>query len=253
MTAVTSLSCPNCGAPLKAAAYAHTLKCPFCGTEHVINDRDGDFTFVPDGAACPVCGKSDRVASVTQILAHPSSGERATGLPKRLALLPPQYFPAVEPEKGSEMGSVKMPGDDLFWSSIGSLVIFFGFWYLVIRFNDMRGGSFCGPASMLFCLYGFGGWTWWFSIYFLNSERISRQAEVNRQRQLAREYPENLKRYQWELAQNKKIEYAYQDAREVWARLYYCGRDDCLYFPGEEMHAKPEQMVELLKQVIKKD
>ena len=65
------------------------------------------------------------------------------------------------------------------------------------------------------------------------------------QRMRAAEFEQMAQR---EIAQRQQIQNSWKNALERWNKMYYCGRDDCVFIPGEKTSAPLAKMKEYLKQ-----
>ena len=68
------------------------------------------------------------------------------------------------------------------------------------------------------------------------------QAGKNKRLQFA----EYQRLVQGEIAEHQRIQGDWKKAMERWDRLYYCGRDDCVFIPGENSSASISKMKEYL-------
>lgn len=63
-----TLSCPACGGKLEISPNTLTLKCQYCGTEHMVHREYGS-VMLEAFARCPVCNRNDRSEKLTGIQA----------------------------------------------------------------------------------------------------------------------------------------------------------------------------------------
>ena len=117
MTDFLTLTCPNCGAQLQRKADAASVRCAYCGTEHLIKQNGkllrettpADEIFatqaVSDNAPtaseylspdCPLCHRNDRVQIVSGI-AGMWSGELNSPLARKLTLAQPELDDLKKP------------------------------------------------------------------------------------------------------------------------------------------------------------
>ena len=57
MSKINTLNCKNCGGPLNVYSYGRFAKCPYCGTQNLLEKKnaswvEGEYTYT---RVCPVC------------------------------------------------------------------------------------------------------------------------------------------------------------------------------------------------------
>ena len=59
MTDFITLACPSCGAALSVSTSVNSLKCVYCGNEHLVRKRGGEISLEQANVwSCPQCGTS---------------------------------------------------------------------------------------------------------------------------------------------------------------------------------------------------
>ncbi len=173
---------------------------------------------------CPLCKQNDRVEKVSAIymeslssarqLKKAGAGEEA---PRRLTHLSPQEArnlgSRLNPPAAPNRVQVRPVHPDLVVAAFTAILPFF-----VIGIASSQRRLLLPILVFLILVYG---------LYFVTRARIlerfarqqaGRQAEANR----------------------------YKKAIEAWMRLYYCARDEALFFPGSQMTAPVEEAGSLL-------
>ena len=206
-----SLICPSCGGKLSVAKYADRLTCEHCGNEHIIR-RENNGIFLEAHARCPNCGRNDKSKKVSAI----SKSESQSTLGKLLA--PPIQATVKPPAK------YLRPSDWSDVSFIGAGLFFIGVFFV----KSFSSGVIVFIISA--CLFMAG-------LYFKSSSaKLLKTKDAEYKQQLA-DYMQRLDRQKSET----------EKAMKLWNMLYYCERDDCIFFLGENS-AYP---VSNISQVIK--
>ena len=206
-----SLVCPSCGGKLTVAKHANSLVCEHCGNEHIIR-RENNGIFLEAHARCPNCGRNDKSKKVSAI----SKSESLSTLGKLLA--PPIEATIKHPYKYPE------PSD---WSDvtfIGAGLFLVGLFFV----NSFSSGVVVFFISACLIMAG---------LYF-------KSASANLRKVRNAEYKQQLAEYKQRLDRQKNVT---AKVMKHWNMLYYCERDDCIFFLGENS-AYP---VSNISQVIK--
>jgi hypothetical protein len=66
------------------------------------------------------------------------------------------------------------------------------------------------------------------------------KASIEKKRALAEEKVEEVRN------ENERILAEWQEATQRWDKLYYCGRDDCVFLPGTNTYAPVSNMMEYI-------
>lgn len=217
MSDFITLSCPNCGGKLEVSQNTLSLVCQHCGSEHLVR-REAGSILLEEYARCPVCNRNDRCEKITKF---------SRDLPK------PQY---EVPSRGWYLVPlfVWIPfwGQIPLWVSpirrkkgILTLLVFIGYLAFFGVGNLLWGGGVEETTSIV--IGGLAAIIVFFvflSIYF--GELGSTIADK-----------ENMFSTQMK---------EYENAKEVWGKLYYCHRDDCVYEPLSKKNASLEKLPVLL-------
>jgi len=275
MTDLISLVCPSCGGKLEVSPNATSLKCQYCGSEHVVKHAAGG-VMLEAFARCPRCGRNDRSEKVTAVIASqtqefsgseqktevfvnaqgqqqttvrdvPFTRKQVSLLGQKLALpAEPEYpplpsQPAME-NIGAGMGALfilasvaGVLGAICWLGSTASLVL--EAWRRgSIPQDDLMG--ILSSAAM-----GLG-------LLLLCAALIA--AGVFMIIRSRRKGKEKLAAYQESVAAAEKerqtIRQAWERAVRNWNDLYYCARDDCVFIPGRTISAPLSQLKEYLYQ-----
>ena len=230
-----SAVCPNCGGKLHVDANANTFTCQYCGTEHVIlRDSSGGVT-LEAYARCPVCMRNDQAEKVSAILRKQVSQTQGTetrqqvykdrrGRTHRETVQVPiettqassfarQLAPPVAPKPYvGNRGLTGLLVMAVFLLLVGACCS------LSAHQNDSN-----GPLSIIAIVIAlvFGGL--WFVLW--------REYRAKR----------NESRVSFE-----KAGLEWKKATTRWEKLYYCGRDDVVFIPGERTSAPTGKMMEYI-------
>jgi hypothetical protein len=253
--------CPMCGGKLQVDPSADTLICQFCNTEHIIRRTVSGTINLEAFARCPLCKRNDQVEKVSAILnkqtsqsdgytpqqevysdsdghAHsrtvnvPTHTTHKTDLARRLD--PPQE--PDEPKGGCVwiifVIAIILSVPVFVCTFMGIAGISFGFSPLfgkesLAQILVFIPPLFCASIAALFILI----------IMFLVWKYSKKKDEAR--------------------VIQEKIIFAqkYRDWQQAYSRyvnLYYCGRDDIVFIPGEKTSANVVHMMEYLYTIPRK-
>jgi flagellar basal body-associated protein FliL/predicted RNA-binding Zn-ribbon protein involved in translation (DUF1610 family) len=227
-TALIPAVCPNCGGKLQVDTSADTVICQYCGTEHLIRrDMTGSVT-LEAFARCPLCKRNDRSEKVSAILKNQtgqsesvvsqqrvytdSKGHTKTqtvNVPVKTVQTSDIARRLAPPPPPPTVQSKSGKKNSLLVLSI--IVMFIGI-VLLFKSNFVWG--------IIFALIAVGGFFLW------HSSRRKAQEKARQQQSST-----NNAYQQW------------QQAISRWEKLYYCGRDDIIFIPGEITSAAVSDML----------
>jgi predicted RNA-binding Zn-ribbon protein involved in translation (DUF1610 family) len=277
MADLIKLACPTCGGKLKVSKNAVSLKCQFCGNEHLVKHDVGGVVMLEAFARCPVCGRNDKSEKVSAVIAsqsHEISGveqksevfttpqgqqqtivrdvpftrKQVSVLGQRLAApLPPDpsRFPAFPPAPGS--GGRGWGAAAILIGILGLLLacglVIAAISSLVESLGSYAYSGALDSAIVGVALAGGGGFVGLFGLGFV-SLGIMLTARARRSNSGAvQRYQEQVEAVKQEHA---RIQAGYERAVRRWRDLYYCARDDCVFVPGEGSSAPLAKMNEYL-------
>jgi predicted RNA-binding Zn-ribbon protein involved in translation (DUF1610 family) len=279
MPDLISLICPSCGGRLQVSPKATSLTCQHCGNEHLVKHEAGGVT-LEAYARCPECGRNDKSEKVTAVIG--SQSQEISGMEqknevivdgqgkqqvvthtvpftrKQISVLGQRLAPPEEPqfetglqsqgfipsEGGSSSGGILAiicGAVLLIVSVVIGLVVLVGIYNLFTspgnQIQDIAMMAIIGLVSGLISfLVGTAAIA--FGIYLvIRSSRKKRTQLADYQRKVEDEF-----------AERQHIQSAWKTAIERWNLLYYCGRDDCVFIPGEHTSAPTSKMKEYLYQ-----
>ena len=235
--------CPSCGGKLQVDPSVDITTCQYCGTESIIRrDMTGSVT-LEAYARCPLCKRNDRSEKVSAILHNQTSQSQGViaqqqvytdsqGLSHTQTVnvpvqtvqtsdlarhLAPPPRPAAQPK--GEVKTLLLPA--LLAAIILAVIGACGFIFSVAGiFNSnsssstssaIGGAVFCGLLPLLVAAVLFVLW------FFLRKNNKEKEVQ--------------------ELASINNADQLWQDAMSRWEKLYYCGRDDIIFIPGEKTSA----------------
>jgi hypothetical protein len=236
--------CPNCGGKLQVDPGADTLICQYCNTEHIIRRTVDGAVNLEAFARCPLCRRNDQVEKISAILKkqtsqsdgyvpqqeiYTDSDGHAHSRTVNVRVQTTHKTDLAQGLNPPELARPKEPSSRPTWMILGCAIILFisigcSLVYaiagmLTILFNQSSSppnysylfASACATAAMLIPV----------GLFFLwKSSKKKDEARVNQE----------LSAYQQ----------AYQQWQQAMARyenLYYCGRDDVVFIPGEKTSA----------------
>ena len=270
MADLISLVCPTCGGKLKVSKNATSLTCQFCGNEHMVKHEAGGSVMLEAYARCPVCGRNDKAEKVSAVIASQSheisgteqkteeitnaQGQRQTVvrdvpftrkqvsiLGQRLtAPLPPDpsRFPPLPaaPKPRSRGGGIIS-----ILAGVLGLLMSIGFVILSIAtFLGSFDASFISSNmtvnGVVFIVLGIASFVLGAGLVALGIFLIVRANKPDPALARYQEQVEAVKR------EHARIHGEYDHALGRWKQLYYCGRDDCVFIPGENSSAQVSEM-----------
>ena len=277
MVDLISLLCPSCGGKLQVSPKASTMTCQHCGNEHLVKHEAGAIT-LEAYARCPQCGRNDKSEKVTAVIA--SQSQEISGLEqknevvvdpqgrqqmisrsvpftrKQISLLGQQLAPPEQPIIEPGLHSWGFQPIRTATSTWGILVILGGvalviislaigllmLWGIIMLFNSEMN---LNQDTVVYGLLGlFGG-----IISFLGGIGsivlgifLVRRSAKKKRLQLE----EYQRQVQEELDRSERIQSVWKSAMNRWNQLYYCGRDDCVFIPGENSSAPLSNIKEYL-------
>lgn len=278
------LQCPGCGGHMQVGANALSLKCEFCGAEHMIR-REAGGVVLESYARCPICNRNDKVEKVTAILRSQTHNSQGTRIETRTTIvkvgdvsMPIQQQVAV-PTQVSQMSELAkhlappeepapLPPPRLLNTNVdprtsrGALIAAIimgaaGFFSLIITIitlfsltgspeeDTVLGASVvCGCPTLL--LIGASLLLFLLAVPRQNRRNAEKRAAAEAQsHELAIKNGELQAQYTVENARHKQ---QWQNAMQCWNQLYYCSRDDCVFLPGKNSSAPVTEMIEYVYQ-----
>ena len=242
------MQCPSCGGKLAVAGNALSLKCEHCGTEHMIRREAGGIV-LESYARCPVCNRNDRAEKVTAILSsqtHTSQGVTYQNRPlvvkdegrlncNRQVAVPIRTSRSSIGQASGLSAEPVNPLAETTWRRVASLASsLVGVGILGIPLSGCCVSVFTNRQSL------------WLAIPMLmrvlKCHRVS--GGNSSVRLCSSPLPPNGKSQscrQDRLEINKQLD-SWNEMMKRWNRLYYCGRDDCVFVPGTNTYAPAAQM-----------
>lgn len=267
MSDFITMQCPSCGGNLTIGNNALSLKCEHCGAEHMIR-REAGGIILESYARCPVCNRNDKAEKITAILRsqmHNSQGityqTRTTMVHMGNAMVPVTQQVAIPiqtsqmSELAKHLASPSKPQPNMnivvrngpshfalisaILTAILGIILLLG--TLVVAIGSMSSSTDALVFTLLICcpisLTPLGVSALLF-IFAVPRERKNNQEKeaiyANKRHEFQLQADEQLKR--WNLAMDR------------WNKLYYCGRDDCVFLPGTNTSAPISNMLEYLYQ-----
>lgn len=223
-----TLACPTCGGKLNFSPNTTSLICQNCGNEHLVRHNAANITLELH-ACCPECKLNDMSQKVSAAYLSLSS-------PKQLA-------PPIKP-KPKSIGAawffapILVPGFafTIFLSPINKkskLVIGSIAAFIII-------GAYITEDLHLQHVDSLGlGYGVLYNLLLIPSVFIMLTV-------LIVYYVELYREYQRRVAEFQKQTPIWEKAMREWNVLYYCSRDDCVFFPQTNIHVSVNKIDELL-------
>ncbi len=259
MPDLITLQCPNCGGSLQVSENVTSLRCDHCGVEHLVRYEQEDI-ILESYARCPICNRNDRSEKVSAILrtqkhniegisyqtqttfvkvgdnyrprtekvAVPTSSTQVSELARHL--VPPQKpAPPTLTQPSSTNLTLVTIAVIIFLGIAACLLMAAAVPFLGLIEGEMESltpviftsACFALPA---FVMVAIGIWLWRVQI-----PRLRQESEY-----LNTQYVENARDAQEKFAEETR---KWESATQRWGELYYCGRDDCVFIPGEKTSA----------------
>ena len=244
--------CWKCGADVQKVITTAPVQQPPTRSEEIARTPESVMS-EQSLPRCPRCTQGDRIAKVTDIITrgtHQLSGETQEWVSEKdsghwttvpfsgtqMSELARKLVPPIKPQYSAGRFWYIMPWLALYpfltWFAPISkskkkllallLLAYFITWGISSIFTQSRGEG-TATTGVLIAAIGFGGA--FFVVYYIGLR------ENNARRRAEFEATEIV---------------AWQKAMERWNRLYYCGRDDCVFDPITSEFTQPDQLKEML-------
>lgn len=245
MAQLTELKCPNCGAKLERVGDADQAMCPHCGAQLLIERKAVAVTPEAEALGCPLCRKVDRVQKVSAIYTSGVSTGRFSGW--SLDSDADAGIVALSGRTQTEISKLLSPPKEPSYTDSDGVCLFLFFLLfgvpvlgglmlggfglamiyaaaLVVGYVDPQVGPagvlLLAIASLLMGCLGLAG-------VALFTRLMSKRGQHHRRRVA-------VMKASWEQAMHR------------WGGLYYCGRDDGVFIPGETDLIPTTEMREFL-------
>jgi predicted RNA-binding Zn-ribbon protein involved in translation (DUF1610 family) len=269
-----TMECPSCGGNLTIGANAQSLKCEHCGAEHLIR-RDASGITLESYARCPLCNRNDKAEKVTAILrsqTHNTQGvtyqtqTTQVKIGNAYAPVTRQVAVPVQTSQTSELAKYLTPPSQptpnrnfsvndgtssivtvsaIVFLIIGGFLLLCPLCLIVGVVSDLAQAQSNTLGSQVFGVLLFGvvalvpiGLS-----FFLFLKAVPRERQKNQEKKAVAA----ARRQELRLKADEEVN-RWKRAMERWNRLYYCGRDDCIFLPGNDTYAPITQMKEYLYQ-----
>jgi predicted RNA-binding Zn-ribbon protein involved in translation (DUF1610 family) len=272
MSDFISMQCPSCGGKLSVGSNAISLKCEHCGAEHMIRREAGNI-ILESYARCPVCNRNDKVEKVSAILrsqTQKSQGityqQQTTAVRAGNAFIPvtrqvavpthssqvselaKHLFPPPQPNPVALNASQTFPDGTshpalisaIVTGALGAISLLCSCITLISMLS-----SYTTTDTMVITILILGVITILpiAASILLFVLALPRENKKNiEKRAVAEEKRRELQARAGEQVQHWKL------AMDRWNRLYYCGRDDCVFLPGMTTYAPVTEMTKYLYQ-----
>lgn len=257
MSDFTTMQCPNCGGQLTFSTNALSMRCQHCGTEHMVRQDSGGIV-LESYARCPMCNRNDRAEKVSAILRSQTHNVHTTTIQTKTTMvkLGNNYIPVEQKvevpthsSQTSDLAALLAPPQNptgqhqqvtskqsnvaLIFAILTGLI---GCCILTATVPAIFEGDAASIGAALMCGVIPAGIS---ALLFFVA--LPKETAKNKKNKLQTEEKRT------NLIQNhqKEVE-RWEMATERWRSLYYCGRDDCVFIPGEKGHAPAHHMIEFL-------
>lgn len=236
MSDFITMSCPSCGGKLSILPNALTLVCQHCGSEHIIRKEAGT-VLLESFARCPQCSRNDKVQKVSAILASQTSTVQGIAyFHIESSTLASRLSPPPEPANNLPAQPVLAHKEvDITYNVVASSIIgLFGLGVLMVM---TWGGEFnCFMGIMGISLVAIAAYTARNTIL-----------EPLLKKQKTEEYNQAMSNWK-KLVQNREAAIrVWSTDVQIWNKLYYCSRDDCIFILGESKFAPSSHMMEYIQ------
>ena len=253
-----TISCPSCGGQLRRGANTTTYTCDYCGQQHRLRVED-----IEEFGRCPICHRNDKVEKVRAI--YNKGGNLASLLaPPNDPISAFTYSPPTKPANLNKPVIEPLKGKITKFSSkfflLGGLTLSTILFFIMINFRKDNNSVEKG-FSILVILFAIFILLYIVFLFIGEAEDKKLNAEHKHVLLSAWEKQNQEIESKWS-ADTEKYDAAYQQKFSQLAKkhqsimqrydtLYYCHRDDCVFFPGESGNAPSAKIEEFLNQESK--
>ena len=233
MSDLVDLTCPSCGDTLQLPTGGLRTVCRSCGREFAARPQANGAPLVSH-ACCPICGQNDRAEKLAAIVTRETqqvqgatmqqrrwrdqrgrwhvATEQVPFITSQASALAQRLAPPVEPPAATTQKTSKWVFAWIIAIMLGSIGLCAG-----IDNEEVGMALTCGVLPAL------GGIL---ALVLGGRQRKARLAAEQAQIEFARE--------RW------------RQARARWDQAYYCGRDDCVFIPGEAEGVPSHDLAQLI-------
>jgi hypothetical protein len=228
---IVSLVCPKCGGSMEVDEFSSHTRCTYCNTEHIVRKEGQGAIQLEYHARCPVCRRNDMVQAITVIQRENTAISEAFAPPER----PVEANVPRELEKSEVVGGEQRNTNIVF---IIIALLWLGAMCNIPKYEH--------STLSIFAILGALGLITWAYIrwhkYYTNKIN-SKYEHIANSRERDRE--ETVK-------ENKRLITKWKSRMNIWKRLYYCRRDDCVFLPGEDACCSPEDIERYIDEIMTK-
>ncbi len=225
-----SLSCPSCGGPLQVGKDVATFVCPYCGQKHMVREATGAALIEAHGR-CPVCQRNDRTRKLSAIMATGGTNSQYFAPPPR----PNPPTPQPPPPRPIEPVGLKDQSGWLIYGGAALALIMF----IALVSNTDRGST----ALLIILLLGSIGAVV-LGISQKNKNKLTHAQLQNEYQEKTRRWNESVNQAKYDSEETqRRWDARWLQAMDVWKKLYYCERDDCVFLPGGKTSAPLSNIV----------
>ena len=216
--------CPNCGGKLHVDPSLDSLTCQFCKTEHIIRRNASGTISLETFARCPLCKRNDQVEKISAILNKQTSQSSGYVPQQRVytdgdgrvqsRTINVQVQTKHETTLAQRLAppeKPKAPGEVQTWPVLLLAIP-------AIFYAQSTRGFLTMLVALLFTAGLFAIW--------IVLQKANKKTHI-----------ENMMAHERELGRWKQ-------AVSRWQSLYYCGRDDVVFVPGEKTCANMEDLMQ---------
>lgn len=217
MSKTLPISCANCGGQVVFPAGVTRSKCPYCGTDQILTGETARQVQQEGAPVCPVCKQNDRLEKVSAIV-----GKDSAAHPSKLAQwLRLSELSHPEPETLAEKSASPQKNTlrALNFFLIGFFALCAGFMTLILRDFGADVGAWQVLGKLLAAFLA--------ALVLVNL--LFKKDSGNKKESASRLNPGLAEKQCSDLRRQQRI--------EIWNKLYYCHRDDCVCLPGQGLFA----------------
>lgn len=271
MNRIDTLECPSCGGKLLVGIMAKNSSCAYCANKYLIQ-REPNGIILKPFMRCPVCNRNDTTINVSVYVRSQLHNNKSTisrthanmrkigneiepannkivlhSQPTQISELVNKLMPPAKPQLTSDINKRKGTSKKVLVSTIlcgllGILSASFYGYIITIIFEEFpnKQATLVYIRVVIYALISF--------IPLLSSILLFILA-LPRERVRNKEILDRAGNYHRELlTQFEDQTIRWNTAMEKWNKLYYCGRDDCVFLPDANTVAQIDNMVEYIYQ-----
>jgi len=233
---IIALSCPKCGGSLQIDEFSTKAKCPYCGTESIVHNDGSGAIELEYHARCPRCNRNDQVRALTALCREGNTLSDQLAAPKKPKL---KSVP-------KELSTMDLEMKDVAIHSVSYLIFgvmtIIGLWGFGMFFGIP--GKSVGGGIVFLLIY---------IVYLLLYFKARKDSDASHQSGMDNTISKRKENIAVLTEENRIKTNLWEKKMDVWRRLYYCSRDDCVFLPNIDKAAPPNSLSKLIDDLIQEE